>query len=59
MRRSRVSEEIKTLKLSDFTEEVFWSFECPYCHEISATYDSPNAYISCEHCGEEMEIEND
>ncbi len=55
-----MSEENKTLKLSDFTEEHYHSFECPYCHEISAThYGLSDEFVTCENCYEEIRVEKE
>ena len=47
------------IKLSEFTEETIWHFDCPTCSGNNSTKDNPdmhNAHAVCEHCGDVFEI---
>ncbi len=55
-----MSEQIKTLKSSDFTEEQYWSFECPYCAEIGEIHEDPCTpliSVICDNCENSIKVQ--
>jgi DNA-directed RNA polymerase subunit RPC12/RpoP len=48
------------MKISDFVEEIYYSWICPECRELSSEYEDPDNLFSvtCEHCGHEEKLED-
>lgn len=49
----------ETIKRSEISEELYWSFECPKCKSCSDIYEDPDyeETVVCENCHVEFDME--
>ena len=51
---------MKTMKRSDFGEDIIYVCECPNCAEMIETNEDPQyeEMVFCDHCNESFDLED-